>query len=88
MNSQERSASLNVEGLRLVQVGQACQAFEAAWKSGARPQVEAFLGDTQGELRSALLQELLLLDIQYRQMAGELPAARTISIVSPRATES
>lgn len=38
--------------------------------------MEAFLGDTQGELRSALLQELLLLDIQYRQMAGELPAAK------------
>ena len=53
-----------------------CLAFEEAWRSGIRPQVEAYLGDdTVGPLQSALLTELLLLDLDYRKHLREQPTA-------------
>jgi tetratricopeptide (TPR) repeat protein len=58
-----------------------CDQFEAAWKGGRRPRIEDFLGaDTEPEKepapapeRSALLRELIALDVAYRRRSGEVP---------------
>jgi serine/threonine protein kinase len=57
------------------EVDSACERFEAEWKAGTKPQIAGYLTDTQEPVRSALLRELLLLDIEYRQKAGEEPRA-------------
>jgi serine/threonine protein kinase len=55
------------------QVNAACEPFEQAWKAGQRPRIEDYLGDTPQSERSALLRELIALDIYYRRQAGEDP---------------
>ena len=50
-----------------------CDRFEAAWQSGGRPRIEEHLGSSAGEERSALLAELVALEIAYRQRHGESP---------------
>ena len=57
----------------LEQVDQLCMRFERSWRSGQRPAIEEFLSAGPGEARSALLQELLLLDVDYRKQRGECP---------------
>jgi serine/threonine-protein kinase len=56
------------------QVDAVCLRFEAAWQAGQRPDLEAYLADAQEPLRSALLRELIALDIEYRRRAGESPS--------------
>jgi Tol biopolymer transport system component len=48
--------------------------FEDAWKEGHRPRCEAFLGSTPEPERTALLRELLALELDYRRRNGEGPA--------------
>jgi serine/threonine protein kinase len=56
-----------------------CTRFEAAWKAvgldGVPPHMEGHLSGTSGQVRRALLRELLLLDLHYRRARGEAPAA-------------
>ena len=56
-------------------VDQLCDAFEAAWKkagsSPQRPRIEDFICRTPEPERSALLQELVLLEVYYRRQRGE-----------------
>jgi serine/threonine protein kinase len=52
-----------------------CDRFEAAWKAGQRPDLEDHLGAVPEAERSALLRELLLLEVDYRRLAGEQPRA-------------
>jgi serine/threonine protein kinase len=56
-----------------------CDRFEAAWKTaaatGQRPRIAEYLGDTLEPQRSALVRELIVLDIHYRCQAGEQPQA-------------
>jgi hypothetical protein len=51
--------------------------FEAAWKAaragGPRPRIEDFLTTTPQPERTALLQELIPVEIAYRRRAGETP---------------
>jgi len=47
--------------------------FERAWQAGPRPCIEDYLGDTPEPERSALLRELIALDMAYRRQAGEQP---------------
>src|SRR5438093_12822537 len=65
--------------LQAVRLDQVCDRFEAAWKSagsgGPPPRIEEFLADTREPERSLLLQQLLLLEIDYRRLRGEGPAA-------------
>ncbi len=56
-------------------IDRVCLEFERAWKSGRQPQIEPYLGATPGPQRTVLLEELLLLDVDYRSHAGEQPAA-------------
>lgn len=50
-----------------------CDSFEQRWKSGERPTIEGCLNSWTDPQRSALALELLQLELQYRQRAGEQP---------------
>src|SRR5262249_50809297 len=52
-----------------------CDRFERAWKEGERPHLEDFLPEVDAADRSALLGELLALELEYRALRGEQPAA-------------
>src|ERR1700719_3418364 len=71
------SESHNVFGQSLsidaaLRVDEACDRFEAAWKSGPAPRVEDFVRTVE-RARAALLCELLRLDIVYRKQRGNSP---------------
>jgi serine/threonine-protein kinase len=51
-----------------------CDGFEDDWLAGRRPQLEEFLDRVPQSDRSALLREMILLEIDYRRRAGEQPA--------------
>ncbi len=57
----------------LEEVDRICLAFERAWQHQTRPSVRQHLDRGNGETRSALLHELLLLDIDYRTRNGDRP---------------
>src|SRR5262249_28046461 len=59
----------------LRRIDQAGDRLEVAWKEGRRPDPAGFLGTATGPERSALLRQLLLLDWEYRQRAGDTPRA-------------
>jgi serine/threonine-protein kinase len=48
-------------------VDEACDRFEAAWNAGGPPRLEDFMGAPEAPERSALLRELVVLDIFYRR---------------------
>jgi serine/threonine-protein kinase len=54
-------------------VDQVCNRFERAWQTGTRPRLEDYLANVGEPARSALLRELVLLDIDYRRLRGEDP---------------
>jgi tetratricopeptide (TPR) repeat protein/tRNA A-37 threonylcarbamoyl transferase component Bud32 len=55
------------------QIDRICDRFEAAWKRGERPDPADFLGAAARPTRSALLRQLLLLDVEYARRVGETP---------------
>src|SRR5205807_7991735 len=77
-------AELNVTMDRALSPGeeahldQVCNRFESACKNTGPdrppPQIEGFLADTPEPARSVLLRQMLLLEIDYRKLRGELPA--------------
>ena len=48
-----------------------CNRFEVAWQGGTPPRLEEYVAETPEAIRAALLRELILLDIHYRQARGE-----------------
>jgi serine/threonine protein kinase len=66
------SPPLSPHGAR--EIDRECDRFEAAWKSGQRPDLEATVQRVSEPLRSALLRQLLLLDCDYRRRAGDAPS--------------
>jgi uncharacterized protein (TIGR03067 family) len=48
-----------------------CLEFEAAWTAGQSPRIESVLGDAREPGRSALLRELLLLELDYQSHSGQ-----------------
>jgi WD40 repeat protein/tRNA A-37 threonylcarbamoyl transferase component Bud32 len=60
------------------QVERARARFEEAWQGGARPRAEEFLAGVPEPERSALLRELLRLEVGYRRGAGELVAVEEL----------
>jgi serine/threonine protein kinase len=66
-------------------VDQVCDRFETAWQSGERPSVEKYLSDVGEEERTALLSELLDIELVYR-FPKDLPQVRAWS--SPAASGS
>jgi serine/threonine protein kinase len=67
------STSLPLE-LCLVVDG-ACDTFEQAWMSGARPVLEDCLGSVGETSRPLLLEELVRIELEWRCRRGERPAA-------------
>jgi hypothetical protein len=73
--------------------------FDAAWREGGRPRLEEFLAGAAGSVRTALLRQLLKVELYYRRLAGEshsaedyrqhLPGnAETVAAVFAEATPS
>src|SRR5215469_16139454 len=60
-----------------------CDRFEESWLAGRRPQLEQFLDQAPQSDRSALLREMILLEIDYRRRAGEQPAAEEFLVRFP-----
>ena len=54
----------------LEEVDQICLEFERAWQRADQPDIEPFLAKGSEASRSALLRELLLLDVDYRARNG------------------
>lgn len=55
-----------------LQVDSVCDAFELSWKDGNRPDLKDYLHTTSAPAKT-LFVELVLIDINYRRKAGELP---------------
>jgi tetratricopeptide (TPR) repeat protein len=55
-------------------VDRACDRFEAAWRNGERPRIEAHLRDVPDSLRADLLRELITVDLERRRRQNEQPA--------------
>ena len=70
MNSPS-NPNLSDEILR--RIDQACDEFESAWKAGDRPFVDDVLGDFPDNAQGVLLNELLPIEIAWRQKSGESP---------------
>jgi len=69
-------------------LGQLCDRFEAAWKAGQRPLIEAYWADIQETGRLAALRELLPVELAYRIQAGEKPTLQEYQLRFPRHAES
>ncbi|MEX2139568.1 MAG: serine/threonine-protein kinase [Pirellulales bacterium] len=57
---------------------EACDRFEAAWKSGSNPRIEEYLdqvASVQPSQLRALLHELILIDLEYRWLNGDRRSA-------------
>src|SRR5262245_24099501 len=54
-------------------VDQACERFEAAWESGPRPRIEAYLAEVHDSAKPILVEELIALEVELRRSAGEEP---------------
>lgn len=64
--------TLSIDRARFV--NDACDRFEADWRSGRRPSIESFLAATRGIERRVLLHELIALELELRRESGEEPA--------------
>ena len=65
-------------------IHQTCKHFESAWRGATRPQLVAFLAEVSEPERCWLLAELLALEIELRQAAGEQPSEEKYRLVFPR----
>lgn len=65
-------SNLSDEILR--KIDQACDDFESAWKAGERPFVDDVLDSFPVDARAAALNELLPIEIAWRQKSGETPS--------------
>jgi serine/threonine protein kinase len=60
-----------------------CDAFEASWIRGLRPNIEHFLNGFTGVERRLLFSQLLLLDVDYRLQVAEQPNASEYAALFP-----
>ena len=56
---------------QMLRINRLCNKFEAGWQSGQPPLLEQVLGELTVAERPAALRDLLPLEIEYRQRAGE-----------------
>jgi eukaryotic-like serine/threonine-protein kinase len=52
---------------------QVCDCFEAAWRTGERPDIQDFLKDASEPSQTLILRELIGLEVAYRRIRGESP---------------
>ena len=50
-------------------------AFRRAWQAGQRPRIADYVGQLSEPVRTAVLRELVALDVHYRSRAGDAPTA-------------
>ena len=62
--------SLRSDGPRFDEV---CTRFEKAWLAGQRPRIEDYVAESPGPEKSALLRELIVLDVYHRLSHDESP---------------
>ena len=75
---------LGLSTTALEEVDRLCVQFERGWQLGERPEITDYLARASDEKnRSALLQELLLLEIDYRRSRGESPACAEYTSTFP-----
>jgi serine/threonine protein kinase len=55
----------------LAEIDAACDRFEAEWRAGGRPRIEAYLAASSERARGGLVAELLRVEIAYRAAQGE-----------------
>ena len=58
-----------------LEIDRLCDEFEQSWKSGAAPEICAFVERISTTARLALLGQLLPVDLEYRLQRGEMPKA-------------
>jgi serine/threonine-protein kinase len=73
-DSPQRDAAAPPRTLTL-RADQECDRFENAWQAGQRPRIEDHLAAVPEAEHPALLHELILLEVDYRRLAGDHPAA-------------
>src|SRR5436305_6213610 len=81
-----------LSGPQALHLDEVCDRFEAAWKSAAngelRPLIEEYVGDTLPPVCAVLLHKLVLLEIDYRGLHGEVPTQeeyeQRFPVLSPR----
>ena len=66
------TAGLTVEQALVLET--ACDAFEAAWRAGGRPDIATAVLALPTVVRPTAIRELIHLDVYYRRKAGEAPA--------------
>jgi tetratricopeptide (TPR) repeat protein len=57
----------------LLEIDEACDRFEAAWRSGQRPALAVYLAEASAATRSRMLHELLVLELDYQFKVGVPP---------------
>jgi serine/threonine protein kinase/tetratricopeptide (TPR) repeat protein len=57
----------------VLEINRACDRFEAAWQQGHRQKIEDLLVGVEGEARTALARELIVLELACRRGQGEQP---------------
>ena len=71
---------MNLEHLRrddslsladILEINRICDRADADWRAGVRPAIEAMILAIRGPARSALLRELLAVELEYRLSSGE-----------------
>ena len=61
-----------------------CDAFEAQWKSGSRPEIAEFLSRTEPSHHEQLLRELLQIELWYRRHEKPFPSTQEYCKSFPR----
>lgn len=59
----------------LLRLGAICDPFDEAWKTGQRPRMEDYLASVPASERTAVLRELLAMELEWRHRQGEQPEA-------------
>jgi tetratricopeptide (TPR) repeat protein len=75
MSDLQNPPQADVRKALLRRANQECDRFEAAWKAGQRPRIEDHLAMVPDPERPDLLCELILLEVDYRRLAGDHPQA-------------
>ncbi|HEX8200333.1 MAG TPA: serine/threonine-protein kinase, partial [Isosphaeraceae bacterium] len=66
----------------------ACDRFEAAWKAGQRPRIEAYLAESPEPERAKLFGQLLRVELELRRRGGEAPTAEEYHLRFPDYSEA
>jgi serine/threonine protein kinase/tetratricopeptide (TPR) repeat protein len=86
MGSEEASPCPDLSLSQLEMLVRICDRFEATWRAGRRPRISEFLGDVLEPERTAVLRQLLVLDLRLRHELGERPTPEAYRMDLPGQT--